>query len=939
MQKIFKIIAALIGIPLLAVIIALNVILSLIDKDQYRQQLEEKAKMVTGRELKVMGGVNVGIFPNPYLQFSGLELASAKEDGLAAPEVRIDAVRLGIQWSEAFSSSPHISFVTFYNPMIDVQRAADGTIAWSGMLSGINEALKAPTETPGAASAPFRINAEGGKILISTPERTVTERIENLGLNIVGTGRRTVESSGSFTLHSMPTKFTLNFGFDKGAAVLLDISQDNGNKVKYEATRSNDDDNALSIDGQVDAVIPDIGVFLLSEKKDPSPAPANAGEQASSGTASDNASMFSQFVFSKTQNVNTEKMPFTIKGKLMLMPEHAQMESADIMLGDSKGNASIKANWEDKVPQFDIKAKLDSFNTAPWSRFSSLLLTETKHAMGKSGFNQADIDNPFPKKSIILLDLAIDTLNYSERQYKNITVNTELSDGIMTLNELKAQLPGNATLSMFGIVTKQIQGMRFEGSTEIRGEQLRDTLTFFDSAAESLPKQSFGEFYAKANIFISQELMRLSEANLKIGDLDLNGGMVTYFEATPRVEAEIHFKGTNLDYFRDIWRTAQEESGPSEFQFFNVKTTDYGWLKRLGYIIDFKVSFENFTFLERLGQTASLRLYAKKNELNLMSVRMYYPDGSLDASFKLDVSSDRPRVDLVLNMPYFNTNYLDSQSAKKREPLVDLSATPKKWSEELFDFSWMIALTGNFDISINSLIYDGIDFPNFRMKARLQDQEFKIQNFTFDKFGGKVEATGSLVGGKVPGVTLNFMLYNIDLKELLKNIPGTDMLDGRMSFSGYLSTAGIHFLSWVSQAEVKLVMSGRGIKVEGLNIDGILSAVQAARSTSDVVSSINKLIYNGRTDFAIDGNINMQNGVMRTPGIRLKSGPTNAYLEGEMDVLTMRVNLATKFNFPQLSSETIPNLPVNIQGSVDNFAVSIDTSSLEAWVAKRIVSQ
>jgi hypothetical protein len=58
-----------------------------------------------------------------------------------------------------------------------------------------------------------------------------------------------------------------------------------------------------------------------------------------------------------------------------------------------------------------------------------------------------------------------------------------------------------------------------------------------------------------------------------------------------------------------------------------------------------------------------------------------------------------------------------------------------------------------------------------------------------------------------------------------------------------------------------------------------------------------------------------------------------------LELIPWKINLDAKFEFPQLSSQTVPTLGMNIAGSVDDYTIRTDTSSLEAYVAKRIVGQ
>jgi hypothetical protein len=62
-------------------------------------------------------------------------------------------------------------------------------------------------------------------------------------------------------------------------------------------------------------------------------------------------------------------------------------------------------------------------------------------------------------------------------------------------------------------------------------------------------------------------------------------------------------------------------------------------------------------------------------------------------------------------------------------------------------------------------------------------------------------------------------------------------------------------------------------------------------------------------------------------------------LTGEVKLLPWKMDLSTYFQFPNLTSETVPNMTVKLYGPLDKPELSTDTSSLEAYVAKRIISK
>jgi hypothetical protein len=261
------------------------------------------------------------------------------------------------------------------------------------------------------------------------------------------------------------------------------------------------------------------------------------------------------------------------------------------------------------------------------------------------------------------------------------------------------------------------------------------------------------------------------------------------------------------------------------------------------------------------------------------------------------------------------------------------------WSDKLIDMSWMNGFNGSFDISIGRLIYGKLVLERLKMQAKLENDMVTFQNLAFLYWQGRCSILGSIYGGKVPGFSLSFTLFNLELNELIKELSGRTNISGKASISGTMTTSGVNTLSWVSQLEAKLVLAARGVYVRGINLQGVVDTLMVSRTAADVFNNVNIALINGNTNFTVDGNINIRNGSMKTPGITLRTGNITGDLVGELKLVPWKMELSTLFQFPTITSETIPTMTVQNSGPVENTQIRTDTSSLEAYVAKRIISK
>jgi hypothetical protein len=261
------------------------------------------------------------------------------------------------------------------------------------------------------------------------------------------------------------------------------------------------------------------------------------------------------------------------------------------------------------------------------------------------------------------------------------------------------------------------------------------------------------------------------------------------------------------------------------------------------------------------------------------------------------------------------------------------------WSDALIDMSGINGFNGSFDISVGRLIYGKLVLERLKMQAKLDNDLISFQNLAFLYWQGRCSILGSIYGGKVPGLSLSFTLFNMELADMLKELSGRTNITGKASVSGTMTTSGVNTLSWISQLEAKLVLAARGVYVKGINLQGVVDTLMVSRTAADVFNNVNIALINGNTNFTVDGNINIRNGIMRTPGITLRTGNITGDLTGEVKLVPWRMETSTLFQFPTITSETIPTMTVQNSGPVENTQIRTDTSSLEAYVAKRIISK
>lgn len=948
-------VAVWIVVAILLVLGVIQVAQGFIDTRDYREEVTKIIQAQTGRTANIKGAVSVSLLPFPTLYIQGLELRDPESDR-PAPAIAVDLIRLRVLVASIFDERPQVSGITLDNPMIEVVKAADGRIHWDWLNADLIKALASNQ----GRDEPLSIIVNDGSVTYHNTLNESGMTIENI--NIEATTGSTIDMGGAFSLYGHNLKFSLNTASAQPVA----------GAAPFEFKLVAADQSTLSLKGNLDLSkeLPEINGALEASISD-------AQLWMKEHATEDDEILKQVSNFAKKRN-EVSKMPVKFTSAWI---QQGLSVSADNIVFEglrSNGAGSVKLSWDGSRPFVQSSLQFKNFDFDQWKRLFKIALQDDRDSGSFYHSTSAD-DNPIPKDSRFALDISAEKFVFGTQAWSDAVLSADISDGAVTVNQFNIHLPGTSSITMFGVISPSPTGdLRFEGSMETEGSSLREALTVFDASAKDLPQTGFGNFKARSNMFISSEQMRLSEADVRLSDLHLNGGLVAYFDENSRLEADVRLSGINFDYFRDAWRERQKSLEQQDFFLKFDQSVNFNWLKRLQTIIDFKISVDQFTFLEKEGSNASFRLYAKEGEFGIYDINFIYPDDAIRGNIKLNVTDEQPNLQVglsggTLNTGYFNyapaagANTINRSAVSKvaAVPAKDISPTgnliepPKpassvedlrpwkaqsaigesRWSEELIDMSWMAGFNGNFNLAVNKLIHHDVVLDNVKLDAKLENELVTFKTFTFQYWGGQCNVQGSVFGGKVPGLSVSVGLTDADLHDMLKTLTGRENITGKISLSTTVSTSGVNYLSWVSQADAKIGIAARGVTVNRFNLQGVMNAVAISRTASDVFNSVNLALPNGSTTFAMDGNLNVKNGVMKTPGIGLKADNASGNMSGEIKLVPWTIDTSTLFQFPGLTSETVPTMTVQLAGSLDAPEMRIDTSSLEAFVAKRIISK
>ena len=861
----------------------------LIDSAKIQSTVVQAVEAATGRKLVLQGKPRVSLMGKPTVHLGAAELSDVENQNIKIADLAVQ-----LNYGAFIGRQAVATGVVLYAPVVEITAKKDaGENPFAALTALLNH-----------SGGALDITVKDGLMVLSRSNDTAPVRVENIELSWHAGGA--LQGQASWQGHLMTVSGSLPREQAENASakpVVLQLAS-GADRISFNGERQKNGEG-FQWKGALELTVQDmLGWFL---------------PPVAEGT------------------LPRDKLPLSLTANVVQANTTTQL--ADVKLEALKtslaGSGSVQ--WE-ATPRITMALKgptLDGSALKYW--------LEPKLAASRATLQAAYSRTPLPEVYDAPFDISlkIEAEKATAEPYhvENFSLEALLADKSITIQRMDFLTAGQTEMAFGGLIDTGAKGIKFFGNMRVKGKSLRDFLLASEPSAAQLPPERFADFSTQANLYIAADQVRLSEANVKLGELNLSGGLAGYFDANPRVEADMRLNNINLDYFRDIWRENQKPDEKRVFFIALDQGQDFSWLRNLATSVDLKVAINGFTLLDRRGDNLTFRLFAKPGQIELLNFNAFYGADTLEGRAQLNVQGEVPKLDLVLNTAQIDARYFAVDPDETLGDIVNKTPGENKWREELFDVSWMNGFNGSFDVSLGALIWRGEKLRNFKLKSFLQDNKFTVQKGSFDWKEAKLDYTGSFFGGKVPAVSLSFMLYNADLPDIMNLLTTRKNITGKASVSGAVSGAGINWLSFINNMDLKLVLAARGVWVDGINIPAVLSAVKTARETTELSENINRLLPDGRTPFSLDGQINVQGAVARTPGITLKTGDIIGNLSGDLRLIPWDISMNTLFQFPALTSETVPTLTVQVNGPVEATQMRIDTSSLEAYVAKRIVGQ
>ena len=553
---------------LVLVVAALFIVPSVLDWERFKPEITERLEAITGREIAIDGPLAVSILPTPTIKAADLRIANAP--GAVAPDMaRIASLDLTLALGPLLGGKIAVTSLEMVEPVIELQRLADGRPNW------LFEPETDPTVETSASGEPeaaalglTRIDSAtitNGTIVYRHADEEPPARIDGIDAAI---SARSLDGpfrgEGNFAVRGWAIKFQLATGT---------VGEDRTLPVSFEATFGGERGNVLfegilngidgmpAFDGSVRSEAADFGALLNALAVDLGSLPA--------------APLGSEF---------------SAKGEFSVRADTISARELQVRLGESQANGTLSWQGGD-VPRLAAEIDLnridldrflpDDGKPKPAGSAGSGSEPQTAEAAGSDGAGQPgsaaapstpqsitdDIRREIPTKIDAALDLTIGALTWRKGVIRKARARLALENGVVTIRQTSALLPGGADVDLAGRLTANGNGQWMEGVGEIEAEDLRATLSWLGVDVGAIPADRLRRLSASADLSASGDRLSASNLDIRVDTTRIAGNVSIETSERPQIAADLAVDAVNADaYLLDTGPAPSRESDQAPSQ-------------------------------------------------------------------------------------------------------------------------------------------------------------------------------------------------------------------------------------------------------------------------------------------------------------------------------------------------------------------------------------
>ena len=485
-----------------------------IDWNDYRPVFEIQASKLLGRDVKVGGKVHMVLLPAPELRFDQVKVADEK-GGFDQPLLEAKSIEAWLNIGALLRGAIEARKIAITEPVLRLALREDGTGNWSD-VGRAGEALPfVPKEV-----LLDQVSVSFGRVEVSRPGLPPL-----LVDNVAG------EASAA-SLYG-PYKVTATYDFagrPQELRLSTGASDADGLFRLKSALRDPDRNTTYLLEGDVAGLrdkpsydgaiimriastLPAEGAAPQGEAQKPSEAPADGGPQSADQAPGAEANLSA----------------FELKGELKATPDHAELPAFEISI-HSKGRSQM---MKGKLAlDFGAHTKAVGDLAATWIDVDTLLAAAAP-ADAQSQPSTAAALNAVAERALKeaasvedgSLTIKLDQASIGGDLVGAVDLAVAAKDGVVTVERLNAELPGENRIEASGRLTQGEGGPVFEGPIKLEGSKLRSLARWAAGDREMSGQATVGAFTLSAKTTIGAGNLTLEEASGELSGTKFSGAL------------------------------------------------------------------------------------------------------------------------------------------------------------------------------------------------------------------------------------------------------------------------------------------------------------------------------------------------------------------------------------------------------------------------------
>jgi uncharacterized protein involved in outer membrane biogenesis len=533
------------------IVVAAFVAPMLLDWERFKPEITEEIEAQTGRELWIDGEISVSILPSPKITITDARLANLPGASVA-DMARIKSIDLALALGPLISGDIEITSLDLVEPIIELERLADGRSNWqfdarppeTGDAAGASDA-SGLDDSGGRSVQIDSIAISGGTLIYRDAASQKVQRVEQIEANL---SARSLDGpfrgEGELVIGDSSVEFrmvTRAIDADRSMPATLEVglSDDLGSAV-FEGTVSGLD-STPALDGNIRANAPDLGALMTALAID-----VGLGSSA--------------------EHLNEA---FSAKGAVSGNAEAVDLSALQIRLGESQATGAIAWRGGD-IPLIDAQLALNRIDLDQFMPTDSAMPeTEPDTDASSDGGSVTVPDQPatfaaIPTGVTGSINLSIGTVKYRDGVVRQAQALLALDEGVVTIQQAFALLPGGADVMVFGQVASGADGPSFDGKIEMVADDLRAVLAWLSFDVAAIPADRLRRFSATADVIASTHGLTASKFDVRVDATRLAGGATVKTGDRVSIVGNLAVDSVNADAYLRSASAAASDPEPAD---------------------------------------------------------------------------------------------------------------------------------------------------------------------------------------------------------------------------------------------------------------------------------------------------------------------------------------------------------------------------------------